>query len=310
MLKSKLKLFVPILVLFDGGGDGADTGGPQAASPESARRGRPGGELENVRYGIQQETAPDAGGNAIEPTSDVLEERRQRYRDLVNSEEYKQFYADDVNRIIGKKVAQNKGLQEQLDAISPVVDLLRQRYGIEDGDMDALLEAMDQDDGYWEQAADEAGMTVEQYKQYTKMERELADAKAQIAMRQGEERANAQLQRWYMEAEQVRGLYPSFDLEAESQNPQFIALLKAGTPVQTAFEVIHMEEIKAGVAQNTAKAAERQITRNIQARGRRPAESGAGGQAAFIVKTDVRKLTKADRAEIARRAQLGEHIEF
>lgn len=299
----------PVLNLFDGEG-GEASGEAQAQSPVSTRRGRSGGELDNVKYGIQQEGVPDAGEPEIQVTSDTLEERRQRYRDLVNSEEYKDLYGEDVQRIINQRFKETRGLQEQLEAVSPVVDMLRQRYGIEDGDMDALMEAMNADDGYWEQAAEDAGMSVEQYKEFQRMERELAAANEQLRRQQGQQQANRQMQAWYNEGEALKQLYPSFDIQRESQNPQFLSLLRAGTPMKTAYEVIHMDEIKAGVAQSTARAAEQQITSNIKARGQRPAEAGGSAQASFTVKSDVTKLTKKDRAEIAKRAARGEKISF
>ena len=120
----------------------------------------------------------------------------------------------------------------------------------------------------------------------------------------------AQLQRWYSQAEEARQAYPDLDLERESQDPRFLGMLKAGVPVQHAYEVIHMDAIKAGVAQSAAQTAARQVTDNVRARGARPAENGVSSGSGFLVKSDVSKLTKKDRAEIARRAAHGEKIIF
>ena len=49
---------------------------------------------------------------------------------------------------------------------------------------------------------------------------------------------------------------------------------------------------------------------NLKAKQSRPAENGTSSKTAVIVKNDVSKLTRAERAEVARRAMLGEHIEF
>ena len=108
----------------------------------------------------------------------------------------------------------------------------------------------------------------------------------------------------------MKGDYPSFDLGAESQNPQFLAMLRAGVPVQHAYEVVHMDEIKAGVAKLTAKATEKQVVSGIRAKGARPQENGTAAQSPFTVKDDVSKLTRKDRAEIARRVARGETISF
>ena len=107
-----------------------------------------------------------------------------------------------------------------------------------------------------------------------------------------------------------RALYPGFDLEKESKNPQFLSMLRAGVPVQTAYEVIHMDDIKAGVAQTTARRTEKQVVDGIRAKGSRPPENGTSSQSAFTVKDDPSKWTKQDRAEIARRVARGETIKL
>lgn len=307
MAKATLTLRFPILVLFDGEGEGAaDTGGSQAEVPVyHPRNQKPGGELANVRYGKQE--GPDAGDSAI-VQSDATADRAARWDQA--RQEFKTEFDGEIQRIINKRFAETKGLKEELEAVSPVIDLLRDRYGVADGDMDALLAAMDDDDSYWQQAADEQGMTVEQYKMFKRYERENAEMTAQLKAQQAEQQAQAKLQQWWQEGEELKKTFPSFDLSVEAKNPAFTRLLESGVPVDHAFRVIHMDEIVQGVAANTSRAAARQITANIKARGARPAEAGASGQPPFTVKTDVTKFTKRDRAEIARRVLRGEKIEL
>ena len=312
MVKNRLKLFLPILILFDGGegsgGEGAAEGGPQQESAPiyHPRNAKPGGELANVVYG-RQDGGPDAGDQQV-VSSDAAAERAAKWAEA--RQEYKQEFDGEVQRIINKRFGETKGLQEQLDAVSPVIDLLRDRYGVTDGDMDALLSALEEDTGYWEDAADQAGMTVEQFKEFKRYERENAELNAQIQAMRQQDAADNQLRQWWSQGEALKQQFPSFDLNREAENPQFLSLLKSGVPVDQAFKVIHFDEINAGVAANTAKAAEKQIVANIRARGARPREAGAQGQPAITVKSDVSKLTKKDRAEIARRAMRGESISF
>ena len=312
MLKSELKLLFPILVLFDGGegggGEGAAEGGPQAEVPVyHPRNQKSGGELANVVYGKQAESDPDAGDQQV-VSSDDAAARVARYQEFRN--EFKAELDQDFQRVFNKRFGENKGLHEQLEAVSPIIDMLRDRYGVTDGDMDKLMAAMEEDDGYWQEAADEQGMTVEQYKQFKRYERENAELNQQIRAMQQQDAADNQLREWWQQGEQLKQQYPSFDLDREAQNPEFLRLLRSGVPVDHAFKLLHMDEIMQGVAANTAKAAERQITANIRARGARPAEAGASGKASFTVKNDVSKLSKKDRAEIAKRAMRGERIEF
>lgn len=304
-------------------GDG--TQGGSQASPGSTRRGK-SGEFQNVLFGKQaapaaagdtggqngQAQSSDAGSDnkpGVQTTSDTLESRRKAFLDLVNGE-FKDIYTEETQRIIDRRFRETRNLEQQVGQYQPVIDMLMQRYQIGDGDMGKLSQAIENDDAYWSEAAEEAGMSVEQYKQFQKLQRENEALLRQQRQRQNDQRAQQQLQQWYGEAEQVKGLYPSFDLNAEVKNPQFLSMLRAGVPVQHAYEVVHMDQIKAGVAAMQAKATEKQVVDGIRAKGARPQENGTTSQGAFIVKDDVSKLSKRDRAEIIRRAARGEHIEF
>ena len=298
----------------EGGGEGGSAQGEtqQTAVPGNTRRGK-SGEYANVLFGKQAEEAEgaepsDAGEEAeVQTTSNTLEDKRKAYRDLVTGD-YKEFYDKDVQYLIKQRVKDENNLKNQVGQMQPIIDMLAQKYQVDD--ISKLAAAIENDDVYWSEAAEEAGMTVEQYKQFQHLQRENAQLLKQERMRQGQAAANQQMQAWYQQAEEARGTYPSLDLSAEAQNPQFLAMLKAGVPVQHAYEVVHMDDIKKGVAQMTAKATEKQVTANVRARGSRPAENGTTSQGAFTIKDDVSKLSRKDRAEIVRRAQRGETIKF
>ena len=305
-------------------GDG-NKGGSQA-SPAPTRRGKSGG-FQNVLFGKQgdEPTAagdepgpegkaqPSAAGKGKEgdvvTTSNTLEDRRKEFQELVNGE-YKDIYTEETQRIIDRRFREARNLEERAAKQQPVIDMLMQRYKIADGDLGKLAAAVENDNAYWSEAAEEAGMSVEQYKQFQKLQRENAALLRAQRMRQSQQAAQQQLQKWYSEGEQVKAVYPDFDLGAESKNPQFISMLKAGVPVQHAYEVIHMDEIKAGVAQSTARQTEKQVVDGIRAKGNRPAENGTSSQSAFTVKDDPHKWTKQDRAEVARRVARGETIKL
>lgn len=120
------------------------------------------------------------------------------------------------------------------------------RYGVANGDLGQLQRAIESDETYWEAAAEDAGMSTEQYKAFAQMKRENGQMRQALEQRQRQQSVEAQLQRWYSQAEEARQAYPDLDLERESQDPRFLGMLKAGVPVQHAYEVIHMDAIKAG----------------------------------------------------------------
>ena len=130
------------------------------------------------------------------------------------------------------------------------------------------------------------------------------------AHRREQTRPGHQLRDWSEQAAQVMARYPGFDLGREARNRDFLSMLRAGVPMRRAFEVVHMDEIKAAAAAVQAQATEKAVTANIKAKGARPPENGAGASSGFTVKDDVSRLTPKDRAEMARRAARGEVITF
>ena len=307
-----------------GAGEGAGSGTQgetQQTSPAATRRGS-SGEYSNVKFGKQDQPAaaggqqanpPDAGEESkkqgVETTSDTLEEKRKAFRALVDGE-YKDQYTEDTQRIIDRRFRETKNLETQLSQQKPILDMLMQRYKIGDGDLGKLTQAIENDNAYWSQAAEEAGMSVEQYKQFQKLQRENAQLLQAQRRSQNQQAAEKQLQKWYQEAEAMKADYPDFDLGRESQDPQFLSMLRSGVPVKLAYEVMHMDEIKSTVAQTTAQQTEKQVVEGIRAKGARPAENGTSSQSGFVVKDDPAKWTKKDRAEIVRRVQRGEQIKL
>lgn len=303
---------------FDGGAgaggaaEGGDTGGTQA-TPSVAGKGKSGGTTAQILYGKQSagEGSPVAGenGDTAKEAQKTPEERRKAYRDLVEGE-YKDIHTEEMQRIIDRRFKETEDLRELNAKSQSVLSILMARYNIEDGDLGKLQKAIEEDNAYWADAADEAGMSVEQYKELQKLKRQNAELVRQQQQRQGMERAERQTRQWFAEAQALQAKFPKFDLSAEVKNPQFLAMLKAGTPVEHAYKVIHFDELVSDAVSTTAAQQEQKVVAQVRARGARPAENGTAAQSAFTVKDDVSKLSKKDRADIARRAIMGEIISF
>ena len=309
------KLLDISLDLFDGaaaGGEGAGATGATNAGSDVAGQSNTG---ETILYGKQPVTqTPDAGEKktGVQSTSDTLEERQRAYRAMIEGE-FKDLYTQDTQRIINSRFKETKSLEKQLEDSKPVLDLMCQRYQIEGGDMAKLLQAVENDNEYWAAAAEEAGMTVESYKELQRYKRENAAFLEAERRRKGQESADRQFAQWARETAELQQLYPSFDLQKELENEQFRYLIsnaKTPVPLRHAYEVVHMDEIKAGIAKMQAQATEKQVVDSIRARGTRPAENGTTSQSAFQVRDDVGKLSKKDFADIQRRVMMGERISF
>jgi myosin heavy subunit len=296
--------------------EGAQKAGTQA--PGSSRRDKSGG-LNNVVYGKQAGAEAQGGeaGTAGQEGSDAgskenkltPEEKRAKFRELVDTE-YKDEYAQEFQTAFDRRFKEAREMQERMQRTQPILDSLMAKYKIEDGDISKLNEAIEKDDAYWSAAAEEAGMTVEQYKQFQKLQRENVSFRNAQRQSQSRQAAQQQLLKWQSEGEGVKSDYPDFDFATEAKNPQFLSMLKAGVPVKHAYEVAHLDDIKGTVAKTTAQQTEKKVVDGIRAKGSRPTENGVSSQSGVIYKPDVSKLTKKDRAEIPRRAARGEEITF
>ena len=287
-----------------GGGDaGAGPAGAEAAAPAQPRRTGEKNPLAGVQYGKQE--TPDAG----EPAQVSASDRSAKFEELIRGE-YKDLYEAKLKDTMSKRL---KGTEEKVtkyDKLSDVIDLLSGKYGVKPGDIDALSKAVADDETFYENEALEKGMTVQQVKELKKMERENAQLRAQMEEQQTHEQAEKLYASWMQQAEEVKAIYPGFDLAEELQDEQFQQLVRSNVPIQTAFEVLHKDEIIPAAMQYTAKQVEGKLANKIRAGQSRPAEGAMRSQNAVVTKSDVSQLTKADRQEIARRVARGERIVF
>ena len=337
------ELFKFNLQLFNGGAAGAAAGGDGAAAEGTAQvsenalpkadtnrrsggsRRSKSGEYSNVVFGKQDAaagaaTGSDAGNNngegnantsGVSTTSNTLEAKRAEFEKMIGEGgEFKDIFSERTQQIINRRFRDGKIQEQTIADQKPIMDILMQRYNIENGDAKALLKAIEEDNTYWESAAEESGLTVAQFKKMKQMERESAELQAMRQKQAADQQAQQQLAHWMKQAEGMKEMYPGFDFRSEIQNRDFQGLLRAGVSVQQAYELMHMEEIKQAAAKSAAQTASAQMQANLKAKQGRPAENGTNSKTAVIVKNDVSKLTKADRAEAVRRSMLGERIEF
>lgn len=318
MLKVNLQLFGEGGT--SAGGEGAAAQATESALPKADNRGsnrRTKSSEAKVVYGKQADvslgntnTDGISEGNGVVTTSDSKEARRAKFKEMVEGE-FKDEYSEMFQQAFNRRFKDVKEMENSLTAQKPILDMLMQRYKIADGDMSKLLSAVEQDDQYWEEAAEEAGLTVEQYKAMQKLERENEELKKVRQRQIGEQKAQEQLNAWYREAEEMKKTYPSFDFRAEANNRDFLGLLRKGLPVQQAYELIHMDEIKEATAKSAAQAAGAQMEARIKSKAARPSENGMSSQSAAVIKKDsVSALSRKDRANIAKLVQRGERITF
>ena len=279
---------------------GTDVGG--AAAADAAASAKEGPDAEGMSEGTSEKVSPQAaGGESSE------KQRRARFEELMRGE-YKDLFAERAQKIIDRRFAQTKAMEQRLGKQEELISRLAEKYGT--NDVSRLVEALDADDEMWRSAADAADMSVDQYRKYQKLERENARLRAAATEAEAKKHAQERISAWREEGEAVRAKYPSFSFETELKNENFARMLRAGVSVSAAYQALHHDEIVAAESARAASDAEKRLSETIRARGERPGENGAQAEAGVTFKKDVSKLTRAERAELAKLAMRGGKIEF
>ena len=311
-----IKLCKIRLDLFDGtgaagaagsAGDGSGTTGEGTSAAAAQEQ-----DLSKVIYGREPESAekqPTAEPEPAEPKEEPqksLEERNKEYDEFIKAN--KDIHDKRTQELFNRRFADHKQLENTLKSQQEVITLLQGKYKTADGDIKGLIDAINADDSMWSDAAFEAGMTVDQYKEFQRLNRQNAELIQAERTRAAQAKAAQQVQAWEAEAADLNAKYPNFDLSTEMADPNFGRLLQSGVPMEQAYKVLHFDEIQNSVAANVAATTEKKVADSVRAKGSRPVENGTTSQSGFVYKSDPSKWTKADRAEIARRVARGEKI--
>lgn len=239
--------------------------------------------------------------------------QKATFDDLLKDPDYKREFDKRSNKAA---YAARKQAQAERAKLNPMFEALGRKYQLDVSDpakidLEKLSEAVMADDALFEKEAADMGVTVDGLRRIRAAENQMAEAER---VRQ-EEESRAAWQRLVDDGEQLKQLYPGFDLEAELNNPQFGKLLAGlqasgfSDALRTAYESVHRDEIMSGAMQYAVQKTKQQVSNSIQAGQRRPAEAGAASAAAQT-HIDPSKLTKQQREDIRKRVMRGEVITF
>jgi hypothetical protein len=243
------------------------------------------------------------------------EEAPQSFDDLIDSNpEYKDALGKKIQDAVSKRFKNQKDLQKQLDKLAPGLDILAQKYGLEANegqyDYEDLMQRVMNDDKLYEEEAFERGMSVADLKHMKQLEADNARLNAQREAQAREEASREEFDEIARQGEELKAIYPNFNLGEELANASFGRLVANGIDVKTAYEVVHKDEILAGGMEYAVKQTKEKISKAIQS-GSRPQENGLSSQSATSPgELDVSKLSLAQIREITARAQKGERITF
>ena len=320
----------------EGGGEGAQTGDNGAAAaeqrlrelgvPESKIRKRaskvastaPVQTAPTVQTGTTAETGQaeatnvESAATQTKPTTEETAPKRMTWDEIMKDPEYNKH----MQATVQSSLKSEKSAAEALSKMAPAIEVMARKYGLDAQNMDyeALAKKINDDDAYYEDKALEMGVSVETAKKVDQMER---DNERQRAIQQRtiqEQKIQQHFGKLEQQAEQMKKVFPSFDLRTELQNPAFARMTSPniGISVEDAYYAIHRNEIQTASMQIAAQKTAEKLSNAIQSGSRRPNESGASSQAPSVTTFDYSKATKAQReafkADIRARMARGEKV--
>lgn len=309
ILNSLVTYAMDLQLFAEGGSDAGSTG--ETGVTGTVAESQPG---ENNRTAGAQSTPETDGQTAAESvkegTVNQPKDRKAEFQKLIKGE-FKDVYDENVQAIVRNRLKEADKITKVYHELSPTLEMLSNRYGIPISDTEALNKAIEDDNAFYEEEAYKMGISVDQLKATRKLELEntlLRREKDEFKKRQDADRIYSE---WVKQAEGLKSVYPSFDLNNELQNEMFVQLIQTpAIDIRTAYEVIHKDEIIPAAMQFTAKQVEEKIANKIASGGSRPAENGNVAQSASLTVRDVSNLTYEQMDEINARLQRGEKVKL
>lgn len=231
-------------------------------------------------------------------------DREQEYSKF--KEDYKDLFQKDFDKSFNKRFKDHKESQAELEELRNFKSSIAERYGVDGSNLKELSNALLYDDRFYEEKSIETGIPVESLKKMDMLERENGLYKEREQQKEQEQEANKQVADWIRQSDELQKDFPNFDLQAESENKEFMDLLHNGISVATAYKVIHNDEILNGAIQYTADTVHQKVAQDIQARGLRPSETSTT-TGNVVPNTDYTKMTSKQRDEIAQNILNGTH---
>ena len=250
-------------------------------------------------------TPTTQGEQAATPTAPDRNELYAKFKD-----EFKDLYDAEVQNTVKDRLKKSKAeaqsYKEKLNNLSPLLETVATKYGVKADDYDGIIKALEADDKLYEDEAYQKGMTVEQVKEFHKLERENRMLRAQ----QEEEMMKAQWAEWDRQFNELKNIYPNADPQAELQNENFTRLMNAGVPIRDAFELVHKDELTRGAMQFAANKVAEKMTNAAMVNNSHPTENGMAKQAAAVTHPNIQSMSIEQLKEYAMKAKAGESVDF
>lgn len=330
----------------DGGAGAAEGGAAEAAAPAvqepalrpaQERLARRSGALKGKAAGGEKLPQPPAGGSPLkegasgsesdpaeaekhqepakEPKAEKTpEERRRAFGEMVQGE-YSDVFQEMMQRAIDKATENIR----QNPQVARLTQALANAYGVDTDDMDGLIEAVEngrvKDEKYYEDLAQQRGVSVKTARELDKMESDLKRSNTRNAQLQAMQQEATRQQRvsqiqaqWEAQAAQLKTQYPDFELQEVLANEQVADLMCRGVSLPDAYRAAYFDHIMQQATAQTAQKVEQGVAARIQQRASRPGENGTRPGGAVTTHVDVASMSRRQLEDLERRARRGEKI--
>ena len=301
----------------DGGGEGAATGenAVDAGQQRLLELGVPADKIRKRAYKAAPKPERSAEA-AAEPVEEQVQEQAAAAEDTHAEEakpparmSWEEIMADpeynkQMQSVVQSRLKAAKASEEKLEKLTPALEVLARKYGLDTGELDveALAKSIDEDGDFYEEKALEMGVPVETAMKLDRMERDADRRRREDARALEDKKLRAHYESLERQAKELRKVFPQMDLQKELQNPTFMRMTapNGGVSVEDAYYAVHRKEIQAASMQATAQKTAEKLSNAIQAGQYRPAENGTSGQAASVTAFDYRNASREQRDALKR----------
>lgn len=304
-----MELFKLNLQLFGEGGEGGDAGEAAEGTGVETTAEMPAHIPERAKKYYQ------AAVNKTQPAKPQTTEehaetpQRMSYTDLIKSDEYKAEHKAYMEKTINDRLKKYKPMEESYNKATEALSIVANKYGLDPGSenfLDTLVAKIDQDNSYYEDYAMEHNIGTEEAREILTLKQKVARSEQERAMREQQERMNAEIMALRESAERTKAVYPNFDLDFEMQNEQFRVLCAATHGDTTAaYRTIHHDELMRAQGLAASQKATQQIAAAVAANQSRPIENGLSSQATAVTTVDYSKMNLQQLREEAARMRRG-----
>ncbi len=309
-----------------GGGEGGDGAGPgvEAASrgqDELEQLGVPRAEAEKYGAKMRRKAEPASGtqepaaqedakpAEGQTPAAEAKPEEKPARKTLAELIKGDPELNRELQSMMSERVKGYAQARDQLKELQPMLATLAAGYQMDVSDpgkidLKELAKHVEEDDRFWEQTANEYGVTpdvarkIKGYEQLKAQEQERERASLE------DQAFRAHIAKLVQQETEMKKIFPDFSLRKELENEAFKRMTSpsVGLSVKDAFYAIHHDELRQAENELIARRASEAMAASVAAGMQRPREGG-GGQAASTLQVRKSGFTSEDLARIKREGE-------